>query len=200
MCPIALQVMESTALFDRDGDGMIENEGFPDQTYDIWIASGVHAYCGGLWIAACLATSAMATVLNYPETAEKYALLAEKAKEVYISKLWNGEYFNYDSSTSGHHDSIMADMMAGHWYSILCDLPPIIPADKALSCYKKIFAYNVEKFGKGAMMGAVNGMRPNGTIDSSCLQSREVILTTAHYFCLCKVNLFEHYDKSNALV
>ena len=26
--------------------GMIENSGFPDQTYDIWTATGVHAYCG----------------------------------------------------------------------------------------------------------------------------------------------------------
>ena len=38
---------------------MIENSGFPDQTYDIWKATGVHAYCGGLWITACEATSAM---------------------------------------------------------------------------------------------------------------------------------------------
>ena len=33
--------------FDNDKDGMIENEGFPDQTYDIWTATGVHAYSGG---------------------------------------------------------------------------------------------------------------------------------------------------------
>ena len=26
--------------------GMIENSGFPDQTYDIWTATGVHSYCG----------------------------------------------------------------------------------------------------------------------------------------------------------
>ena len=32
--------------FDNDEDGMIENEGFPDQTYDIWTATGVHAYSG----------------------------------------------------------------------------------------------------------------------------------------------------------
>jgi non-lysosomal glucosylceramidase len=174
MFPVALQVMENTALFDRDGDGMIENEGFPDQTYDIWIASGVHAYCGGLWIAACLAMSAIGKVLDDVAVEEKYAQLAAKGTDVYISKLWNGEYFNYDSSSSSHHDSIMADMMAGHWYSALCDLPPIIPAAMALSCYRKIYSYNVETFGKGHMMGAVNGMRPDGTIDSCCLQSREV--------------------------
>jgi len=46
--------------FDKDKDGMIENEGFPDQTYDTWSVSGVSAYCGGLWVAALQAASAMA--------------------------------------------------------------------------------------------------------------------------------------------
>lgn len=46
--PVLLTVMRSTQAFDTDGDGMIENSGFPDQTYDIWTATGVHAYCGGV--------------------------------------------------------------------------------------------------------------------------------------------------------
>jgi non-lysosomal glucosylceramidase len=46
--PVLKAVMQSTEAFDADGDGMIENGGFPDQTYDIWIATGVHAYCGGV--------------------------------------------------------------------------------------------------------------------------------------------------------
>jgi non-lysosomal glucosylceramidase len=48
MYPVLCTVMASTAAFDQDGDGMIENGGFPDQTYDIWTATGVHAYCGGV--------------------------------------------------------------------------------------------------------------------------------------------------------
>jgi uncharacterized protein (DUF608 family) len=36
--------------FDRDGDGMVETEGSPDQTYDIWSVSGVNN--GGLWVAS----------------------------------------------------------------------------------------------------------------------------------------------------
>jgi non-lysosomal glucosylceramidase len=46
--PVLQAVMRSTEAFDADGDGMIENGGFPDQTYDIWTATGVHAYCGGV--------------------------------------------------------------------------------------------------------------------------------------------------------
>ncbi|KAL4310989.1 hypothetical protein GQ457_01G000170 [Hibiscus cannabinus] len=54
---VAMVYMEQ---FDKDGDRMIENEGFPDQTYDTWSVSGISAYCGGLWVAALQAASALA--------------------------------------------------------------------------------------------------------------------------------------------
>ena len=44
---------------------------------------------------------------------EKFLDYEKRAKSVYITKLWNGQYLHYDSSTNVHHDSIMADMMAG---------------------------------------------------------------------------------------
>lgn len=33
-------VMDHSASFDIDGDGLIENGGFPDQTYDNWVMTG----------------------------------------------------------------------------------------------------------------------------------------------------------------
>ena len=33
-----------------------------------------------------------------------------------------GKYYNYDSSNSKYHNSIMADQMAGQWYLRACDL------------------------------------------------------------------------------
>ena len=45
-------VMETALSWDQDGDGMIENSGKPDQTFDSWVMSGPSAYCGGLWLAA----------------------------------------------------------------------------------------------------------------------------------------------------
>lgn len=32
--------MESELKFDLDGDGLIENSGYADQTYDGWIVTG----------------------------------------------------------------------------------------------------------------------------------------------------------------
>ena len=52
MWPAVRNAMRFMERFDRDGDGMIENEGIPDQTYDTWSVSGPSAYSGGLWLAS----------------------------------------------------------------------------------------------------------------------------------------------------
>ncbi len=121
-------------------------KGFPDQTYDIWSATGVSAYCGGLWIAACSAMAEMAQFLDDSLTYTKYIDICTKAKEVYNKELWNSElgYYNYDNSVSVHHDSIMADMLAGQWYSRVCQLEPVVPHENAIRSYKTIFDNNVK--------------------------------------------------------
>ncbi|XP_010007086.1 PREDICTED: non-lysosomal glucosylceramidase [Chaetura pelagica] len=40
MWPVCQAVMESELKFDTDNDGLIENGGFADQTYDAWVVSG----------------------------------------------------------------------------------------------------------------------------------------------------------------
>ena len=49
----------------------------------------------------------------YPRNEILFSSLEKRAREVYVRTLWNGQYLYYDSSSSTHHDSIMADMMAG---------------------------------------------------------------------------------------
>lgn len=74
-------------------------------------------------------------------------------------------YFNYDSSTSEHHDSIMADMLAGQWYAHACGLASlVVSSDMAYSCLETIYENNVIKFGQGKLLGAVNGMRPSNNL------------------------------------
>lgn len=38
--PFRQAVMEAELQFDTDGDGLIENSGFADQTYDAWAVRG----------------------------------------------------------------------------------------------------------------------------------------------------------------
>ncbi|KAG5224568.1 non-lysosomal glucosylceramidase [Salix suchowensis] len=155
--------------FDKDGDGMIENEGIPDQTYDTWSVTGVSAYCGGLWVAALQATSAMAHEVGDDESANYFWIKYQKAKTVY-GGLWNGSYLNYDSSGN---KSIQADQLAGQWYARACGLFPVIDGDKARKALEKIYEFNVLKV-KGGTRGAVNGMLPDGRVDLTTLQTKEI--------------------------
>ncbi|EOX96994.1 hypothetical protein QUC31_015882 [Theobroma cacao] len=158
--------------FDKDGDGMIENEGFPDQTYDTWSVSGVSAYSGGLWVAALQAASALAREVGDKGSEDYFWFKFLKAKAVY-QKLWNGSYFNYDDSGSRTSSSIQADQLAGQWYARACGLLPIVDEDKARSTLEKVYNYNVLKV-KDGKRGAVNGMLPDGRVDMSSMQSREI--------------------------
>ncbi|XP_059447345.1 uncharacterized protein LOC132178805 isoform X2 [Corylus avellana] len=158
--------------FDKDKDGMIENEGFPDQTYDTWSVSGVSAYSGGLWVAALQAASAMAREVGDKGSEDYFWFKFQRAKAVY-EKLWNGSYFNFDCSGGNASSSIQADQLAGQWYARACGLFPIVDEDKARSALEKVYNYNVLKV-KDGRRGAVNGMLPDGTVDMSCMQSREI--------------------------
>lgn len=171
--PAVCAAMDYMEQFDRDEDGLIENDGFPDQTYDAWTVHGISAYCGCLWLAALQAAAAMGQRLGDHAYAEKCKIKFLKAKAVFETKLWNGSYFNYDSGTSSNSRSIQADQLAGQWYVASSGLPSLFDESKVRSTLQKIFEFNVMKV-KGGRMGAVNGMHPNGKVDESCMQSREI--------------------------
>ncbi|KAA8546212.1 hypothetical protein F0562_003049 [Nyssa sinensis] len=170
--PSVYTAMTYMDQFDKDGDGMIENEGFPDQTYDTWIVTGVSAYCGGLWVAALQAASAMAREVGDTASAEYFWVKFQKARAVY-DKLWNGSYFNYDNSGVNSSSSIQADQLAGQWYARASGLSPIVEEDKVRCALEKVYHFNVLKV-KGGTRGAVNGMLPDGRVDMSAMQSREI--------------------------
>jgi non-lysosomal glucosylceramidase len=67
----------------------------------------------------------------------------------------------------------MADQLAGHWYARACGLEPVVDEAKARSALATVLDYNVMRV-KGGAIGAVNGMRPDGGVDASSTQSKEV--------------------------
>lgn len=171
--PAVRAAMEYMDQFDRDGDCLIENDGFPDQTYDTWTVHGISAYCGCLWLAALQAAAAMANQLGDEAFARRCRSKFQKAKLAFEAKLWNGSYFNYDSGSSSNSKSIQADQLAGQWYTASSRLPPLFEEGKINSALQKIYDFNVMKV-KGGRIGAVNGMHPNGRVDETCMQSREI--------------------------
>jgi non-lysosomal glucosylceramidase len=161
--------------FDHGG-GIPENSGYPDQTYDSWVVRGVSAYCGNLWLGALRASEEIAKVLNDEAASLRYHALFLKAQKTYIDKLWNGEYFRYDTE-SDYRDAIQADQLAGQWYANMTGLGDLVPREMQKSALKKIYATNVLKFGNGEM-GAANGMNANGTIMRGNEQGEEVWVGT----------------------
>ncbi|KAF4532276.1 hypothetical protein B566_EDAN007248 [Ephemera danica] len=155
MWPSACAVMKHAVTWDKDEDGLIENGGFPDQTYDSWVMSGPSAYCGSLWLAALLAMTKMADNLQEPQ--EPYHSLLCKGKKSFQEKLWNGQYYKFDSSGASHSTSIMSDQLCGQWYLRACGVDD-----------------------ENGTMGAVNGMLPDGRVDLYTIQSEEVWVGTVY--------------------
>jgi non-lysosomal glucosylceramidase len=113
---------------DPDNDGLINNEGFPDQTYDDWVVQGESAYSGGLYLAAARASEEIAKRIQQNKAAGEYHDLFARAQKSYIKKLWNGEYFRYDTQ-SEYKDDIQTDQLAGQWYATATGLGDIVPKD-----------------------------------------------------------------------
>jgi non-lysosomal glucosylceramidase len=171
MWPAMKEALAYLQQFDHGG-GIPENSGYPDQTYDSWVVSGISAYCGNLWLAALRAAEETALLLDDKKSAAEYHQMFTKAQKTYIGKLWNGQYFRYDMDNQSK-DAIQADQLAGQWYANMTGLGDLVPHDMQISTLKKIFANNVMKFGNG-QMGAANGMAADGSILRGNEQGEEV--------------------------
>ncbi|MBD2435661.1 GH116 family glycosyl hydrolase [Nostoc sp. FACHB-110] len=164
-----VQTLDYLKTFDKDNDGMPENSGAPDQTFDDWRLQGVSAYCGGLWLAALEAAIAISDILVTHPTQKAEELIKQKSiyeawlsqsRPIYQEKLWNGQYYKLDSESGSA--VVMADQLCGQFYARLLNLPDIVPGDRALSALKTVYDACFLKFQNG-QFGAANGVLPDGS-------------------------------------
>ena len=151
--------------FDLDGDGIPENSGAPDQTFDDWRLQGVSAYCGGLWLAALESAIAIGQILaeNYPDgeyNTTNYQIWLDQSQSLYQQKLWNGKYYRLDSESGS--DIVMADQLCGQFYARWLGLPDIVPVECIQSTLKTVYESCFLKFNNG-LLGAANGVKLDGT-------------------------------------
>ena len=170
--PAVQEALEHLRQYDHLGDGLPQGDNYPDQTYDEWIVQGDSAYSGGLWLASLRAAEEIAHALSNSAVATKYHDWFTKGQKTYVDKLWNGEYFRYDTM-SEYRDNIQADQLAGQWYANMNGLGDMVPREMQVKALKKIYDFNVMKFGNGEM-GAVNGIAPDGTLVKTNEQVQEV--------------------------
>ena len=163
-----VETLDYLKAFDKDGDGIPENSGAPDQTFDDWRLLGVSAYCGGLWLAALEAAIAISEILldkqvqidNLETQKSVYKSWLEKSHPVYQEKLWNGKFYRLDSESGS--DVVMADQLCGQFYARLLQLPDIIPSECTISALNSVYDACFLKFNDGKL-GAANGLRPDGS-------------------------------------
>jgi non-lysosomal glucosylceramidase len=177
--PAVRQAMQHLAAFDRDGDGLPEHEGVPDQTYDTWPMHGPSAYGGSLWLAALRAAAGFARAVGDEPAASAWDADFARARASFERRLWNGRSYDYDGARGPLSDTVMADQLVGQWFADVSGLGELVAPDRVRSALRRIFELNVLDFGDG-LRGAVNGMRPDGTIDRSSEQSQEVWVGTTY--------------------
>lgn len=177
--PTVDAVLGRLSLRDRDGDGLPEHDGLPDQTYDTWPMYGPSAYGGSLWLAALAAAVAMADRVGDAEGSLRWARWLARGRVAFEARLWRGDHYAYDDGGGPSSDSVMADQLAGQWYADASGLGDVIPRDRVDAALRTVYRRNVRGFAGGAM-GAVNGTRPDGTVDTSSEQSAEVWVGTTY--------------------
>ena len=132
-----------------------------------------------MWLGALLAAEAMAERLGDAEAARRWTGWFERGQVAFDRRLWRGDHYAYDDGDGPSSDSIMADQLAGQWYADATGLGDLLPADRVAEALRTIHRMNVCSFA-GGRMGAVNGMRPDGTVDASSEQSAEVWVGTTY--------------------
>ncbi|HEY9909592.1 MAG TPA: GH116 family glycosyl-hydrolase, partial [Thermosynechococcaceae cyanobacterium] len=155
-----VQTLTYLKTFDLDEDGIPENSGAPDQTFDDWKLQGVSAYCGGLWIAALEAAIAIGQVLEADqETAasvSQWRSWLGQARSIYQAKLWNGQSYRLDESGSA---VVMADQLCGQFYARLLGLPDVVPIDCARSALATVYDTCFVKFNQYLASGALKAQQ-----------------------------------------
>ena len=164
--PAAVQALRYLKTFDANSDGLPDNGGAPDQTFDDWALKGVSAYCGALWIAALEAALAMGRTLALElglDTAEDqrdFSHWLEQSRANFDALLWNGEYYSIDAESGT--PVVMADQLCGDFYARLLGLPPVVSESNARSSLQAIKEACFEGFADGKL-GVANGLRRDGT-------------------------------------
>jgi non-lysosomal glucosylceramidase len=177
--PVVERALLDLAGLDRDGDGLPEHDGLPDQTYDTWPMRGPSAYGGSLWLGALRAAEEMARLEGDPAGADGWRARFDRARESFERLLWRSDYYAYDADGSASSDTIMADQLAGQWYADVTGLGDLVDGARIEAALRRIHRSNVVDFGDG-LLGAVNGMRPDGRVDASSEQSQEVWVGTTY--------------------
>ena len=196
-----VEALKYAHQFDKDGDSIPDNEGYPDQTYDTWKMKGTSSYCGGLWLASLEAAIKMGKILGHEEQVKQHEQWLKEGKETFVKRLWNGRYFNIFSYKNEKgdlvsNDDIQADQVAWAWYTEMLGLEPLVPREMVKKALRTIYDYNFKKFLKGRL-GILNGMTASGKLIET-EQADEVWIGT-NYAILALMHMYGMSQEANEI-
>ena len=161
--PAVVETLAYSKQFDTDGDGLLENSGAPDQTFDDWRLEGISAYCGGLWLGALGAVIAIAEILKEHKKAPgnvvillaQYRRWWQHGRAAYQKQLWNGSYYRLDTGSGS--DVVMADQLCGQFCTSTMGLPDVVDPEFVAPTLDAIYEACFVKFNEyTAQLGPQN--------------------------------------------
>ena len=180
--PAVKSAIEYLRQFDHGG-GVPENSGYPDQTYDDWVVK--RRQCLLRRFVACRIACGRRDGAHSGRHTELHRSTAHCFLKDRRPTSRSSGTANTSATTlaARSKDDIQADQLAGQWYANLTGLGDIVPYEMQRSTLKKIFDFNVMKFGNGEM-GAANGMSSDGKILTNAEAKEVWVGTTAGYAAL----------------
>lgn len=170
---------------DTDGDGVINEVSM--QYYDIWRFKGMSGYVGTIWLAALRAAEEMAKAAGDTSFAEECRAAFIKASHSFDGKLWNGRYYRLynDPATGELSETCLGNQLVGQWFAYSAGLGEILPKQKILSSLKAVSELNAAL----SPFGLVNGVRPDGTPDTTG-EYHSASITIGETFCYAATCLY----------
>ena len=145
--------LDHLAQFDRDGDGLIENEGFPDQTFDNIPMTGPSSYCSGLWLAALRAGARFAEAAGEAAQAAEWDRVAARGVVAYEDRLWGGDRYLVDTD-GPFREAVFIEQLLGPYLAKALGLGNVVAEDRARTALRTVFTANFLEAGGGE--GAVS--------------------------------------------
>jgi len=191
--PSVKRALQFGMTLDTDGDGLINEApgsemGFPaNQYYDIWPWWGTSAYTASIWLGALKAGTEMAERQDDTAFATELQDWFDRGVAAYNDKLWTGEYYRLYSGTGGHpaSDTSLTNALCGQWFAYASGLGELLPHDRIESVIDTVLRLNA----KATPYGAVNGVKPDGTVDVS-FHDHSAVITIGEVWNFCAMAAF----------
>ncbi|NIA16424.1 MAG: hypothetical protein GWP08_20380 [Nitrospiraceae bacterium] len=193
MYPYARKALEYMITLDKDGDGLVDEDpgsetGFPaNQYYDVWPWWGTSAYTGSISLAALRAGEAMAKAMRDFEFEARLRGLRTRAGQSFEDKLWTGAYYRLYNDPLGKRvsDTSLTNALCGQWFAYTCGIGAILPEKRIQAVIDTVLRLNAA----ATPYGAVNGVRPDGSIDRS-FADHSAALTIGEVWNFCAMAAF----------